>query len=84
LVYQYVGSAKQPLLHAPNAVFPEKPLKMAKSKLSSTIVPNKKKRSGRKAKTFFVKSIPTDVRLEDFDWDTPVDLDTVIHISKLK
>lgn len=64
---------------------------MAKLGLSARVLPEQKKRKSTSKKTakpvddvFYVKTIPPNVKMEDFNWDAPVDLDKVIRISKRK
>jgi len=59
---------------------------MAKLGLSAHVLPEKKRKqsTSRKDEVFYVKPIPSDVKLEDFNWDAPIDLDKVIRISKRK
>lgn len=59
---------------------------MDKSELSAQELPERKKKSGTNASSnlFYVKDIPKDVKMSDFVWEAPINLDLAIKLSKNK
>ncbi len=59
---------------------------MDKSELSAQELPARKKKSNTNASSnlFYVKDIPKDVKMSDFVWEAPINLDLAIKLSKNK